>query len=94
MKDKLDALSTDAELPFGRPRWDLDDRYEPPPVNPPEESVIHYGPGDWPLCREERLRAAYTADPHQISGCDECIELVAEDLGDDNKYRGHCLHCW
>ena len=49
----LDALFSDAELPFGHPGRNFDDtpehfdhrddRYEPPPVNPPEESIIHYG---------------------------------------------------
>ena len=46
--NNLDALFADAELPFGHPGrrnfddspagyTDFDDRYEPPPVDPPEE---------------------------------------------------------
>ena len=59
----LDALFSDAELPFGHLGRNFDDtpehfdhrddRYEPPPVGPPEEDVIHYGPGDRPLCGDE-----------------------------------------
>ena len=99
----LDALFADAELPFGHPgsnyddtpagHRDFDDRYEPPPVDPPEESVVHYGPGDRPLCGNESPFAVYTDDPHQVVGCADCLELVAEDLNDNNHYAGHCLHC-
>ena len=39
------------------------------------------------------MTAVYTDDPAAVSGCRECLELVAEDLCDDNEYRGHCLHC-
>ena len=46
---KLDALSTDAELHFGPPKQDFDDRYEPPLVDPLDEGTMHYGPGGWPL---------------------------------------------
>ena len=28
-----------------------------------------------------------------VAGCRECLELVAEDLGDDNEHWAHCLHC-
>ena len=43
---------------------DSDDRYEPPPVDPPEQGVLHYGPGDRPLCGEEADLAVHTDDPH------------------------------
>ena len=52
----LGALFADTELPFGHPvrnfdespagYSDFDDRYEPPPIDPPEEEIIHYGPGN------------------------------------------------
>ena len=28
-----------------------------------------------------------------MAGCDDCLELVAEDLTDDNDYQGRCLPC-
>ena len=102
-RNNVDALFADAELSFGHPGRNFidisadfdrfDDRYEPPPVDLSEESIVHYGPGDWPLCGEESLLVAYTDDPHQVVGCAECLELVAEDLADGNEYRGRCLHC-
>ena len=44
----LGALFADTELPFGHPAGysDFDDRYEPWPVDPPEENTVHYGPGE------------------------------------------------
>ena len=69
----------DAELPLGHPgRFDdtpahydgFDDRYEPPPVDPPEEGIVHYGPGNWPLCGKESEPTVHTDDPHQVTGCD------------------------
>ena len=100
----LDALFADAEMPFGHPGRNFDDtpahledsdnRYEPPPLDPPEESVVHYGPGDRPLCGNESPFAVYTDEPDQVAGCEECLELVAEDLQDpDTRYGGYCLHC-
>ena len=55
--------------------------------------AIHYGPGDRLLCGAESWTAVFTDDPHQVSGCADCLELVAEDLGDGNLYHGRCLHC-
>ncbi len=55
--------------------------------------VVHYGPGDRPLCGSESMTAVYTDDPALVSGCRDCLELVAEELDDENDYRGHCLHC-
>lgn len=99
----LDALFPEAEMPFGHPGHSFDDspehfdhrddRYQPPPVDPPEESVVHYGPGDRPLCGHESPFAVYTDEPDQVDGCEDCLELVAEDLQDRNEYRGRCLHC-
>ena len=54
---------------------------------------IHYAPGERPLCGAEGWTASYTDDPAQVSGCVDCLELVAEDLQDENGYRGRCLHC-
>jgi hypothetical protein len=78
------------ELAFGHPGRNFDDtpehfdhrddRYEPPPVDPPEEGIVHYGPGDRPLCGNESPFAIYTFEPDQVAGCQDCLELVAEDL--------------
>ena len=72
------GLGTDVELPFGSPWYDLNGH------GPPEDVIVHYGRATWPLCGEDGLGAAYTDDPHRVAGCDECLELVAEDLADDN----------
>ena len=91
------TLMQDTEIPFGHPGRnfdDFDDRYEPPPLDPPEEAIVHYGPGDRPLCGDESPYAVYTDQPDQVVGCEECLELVAEDLQDpDTRYGGYCLHC-
>ena len=92
----LDTLFADAEIPFGHPGRNFDSfdsQYEPPPVDPPKEEIVHYGPGYRPLCGEEDEVTVHTDDPHQVAGCDDCLELVAEDLNDNNHYTGHCLHC-
>ena len=58
-------------------------------MGPPEEDVIHYGPGDRPLCGDESPFAIYTDEPDQVAGCEECLELVAEDLQvPDTRYGG------
>ena len=98
--NNLDTLFTHAELPFGHPgrnfddtpaySEDFDDGYEPPPADPPEEGIVHYGPGNRPLCGEESPYAVYTDEPDQVAGCQDCLELVAEDLQHHNEYRGHC----
>ena len=99
----LGTLFAETELPFGHPGRnfddtpagysDFDDRYEPWPVDPPEENTVHYGPGNRPLCGNESVTAFYTDDPNQVQGCEDCLELVAEDLQDHNAYLGRCLHC-
>ena len=45
--------------------------------------MVHYGPGDRPLCGSESMTAVYTDDP----------ALVAEDLEEDNEHWANCLHC-
>ena len=72
--NNLDALFADGELPFGHPgrRFDdtpayfedFDDRYEPPQVDPPEEGMVHYGPGGRPLCGTDSHLTVHTDDPH------------------------------
>ena len=32
-------------------------------------------------------------EPESVAGCEDCLELVAEDLADDYDYQGRCLHC-
>ena len=52
---------------------------------------IHYAPGERPLCGAEGWTASDTDDPAAVSGCRECLDLVADDLADDNEHMGHCL---
>ena len=90
-------MFADSDLLFGHPRRRFDetpeyfdhrdDRYESPPVGTPEEGIVHYGPGDRPLCGDDSMTAVYTDDPA------DCLELVVEDLQDHNDYLGRCLHC-
>ena len=58
---------------------------------PPQ--VLHYAPGDRPLCGADSWTEVYSDDPGQVAGCEDCLELVSEDLQDHHEYRGHCLHC-
>ena len=55
--------------------------------------AIHYGPGDGPMCGADLVGAHWTDEPEAVAGCDDCLELAAEDLADANEYRGQCLHC-
>ena len=104
--NNIDALLTDAEIPFGHPGRRFDDTPEyfdhsplvnqgPEPDYTPDEDggAVHYAPGDRPLCGGDSMTAVYSSDPHQVTGCADCLELVAEDLQDHNHYDGHCLHC-
>ena len=74
--NNLDALFADAELPFGHPGRRFDDTPEYFDRSPlvdqgpeldytPDEDgrVVHYGPGDSPLCDNDCANAAYTDDP-------------------------------
>lgn len=51
--------------------------------------AIHYDP----LCEAGPVGAPWTGEPETVGGCDECFELVAEDLVDNNEYQGQCFHC-
>ena len=103
--NNLDALFADAELPFGHPGHDFDetpehfdrrdDRYEPPPVHPPEEAVVHYRARRSTPLRQRIARSPST--PTNLTrwpAAEDCLELVAEDLQDpDTQHGGYCLHC-
>ena len=104
--NNLDALSQDGELPFGHPGrrsddtpegFDHDHRMDQEPerdYTPDEDGdVVHYGPGDRPLCGSESMTAVYTDDPALAAVCPDCLELVAEDLDEDNEHWANCLHC-
>ena len=41
--------------------------------------IAHYAPGDRPLCGSDCPDQAFTDDPQGVSGCEPCLELVAED---------------
>ena len=99
--NNLDALSQDGELPFGHPGRRSDDTPEgfdrrtlmgqgPERDYTPAEDggVIHYAPGYRPLCGNDSMTAVYTDDPALVAGCADCLELVAEYLGDDNEHCG------
>ena len=47
---------------------------------PPERCI-------WPVASGSRL-AVSTDDPAQVEGFADCLELVAEDLGDTGAYAG------
>ena len=104
--NNLDYLFADAEVPFGHPGRNFDNTpayfdhspitgQGPEPDYTPDEPdpIVHYAPGDRPLCGNESMTAVYTDEPDAVAGCDECLELVAEDLQDHNDYLGRCLHC-
>ena len=63
--------------------------------------VVHYAPGDSPLCDLEEGSEPMTPDPELMRGYLDCLELVAEGLSDWNRYgvawlrtvRNPCPHC-
>ena len=70
------------------------ERYEPSPEDARRRDIVHYGPGNQPLCGDEDELALHTQDPHQVAGCEDCRELALEDLQDPHtRYGGYCLHC-
>ena len=79
--NNLDALFADGELPFGHPGRRFDDTpegfdhdhrmdQEPEPDYTPDEDgdVVHYSPGDRPLCGNDAVTAVYTDDPALVAG--------------------------
>ena len=91
--NNLDALSQDAELPFGHPGRRSDDTpegFEPFALGGPGTGArlyagrIRQGDPLRPLCGNESMTAVYTDDPNAVAGCHDCLELVAEDLEDHN----------
>ena len=58
-----------------------------------EAPVVHYAPGDPPLCGLEEGPGPMTPDPEPVRGYGDCLELAAEDLTDRTRYMGRCLHC-
>ena len=46
--------------------------------------MVHYTRGDRPLCGNDCMYALYTDDPAGVTGCADCLELVAKDLQDEN----------
>lgn len=57
------------------------------------DEVVHYAPGDSPLCGEDVIDAVCTHEPEAVAGCVDCLELVIEDLGDRDLHQGTCPHC-
>ena len=43
--------------------------------------------------QREPDRRVHGRHPARVAGCEACLELVDEDLGDHNEYLGRCLHC-
>ena len=58
-----------------------------------DDAIVHYAPGDHPLCGNDSMNAVYTDDPAAVAGCADCLELAAEDLDEDNEHWADCLHC-
>ena len=55
--------------------------------------VIHYAPGENPLCGDEDPASLCNDRPERVAGCEYCLTRVSEDLTDDHSYQGTCLHC-
>ena len=57
------------------------------------EEVVHYAPGDSPLCGEDVVGVMYAYEPETVAGCIECIDLAIADLKDRDYHQGTCMHC-
>ena len=53
-------------------------------------AMVHYGPGDRPLCGDESQHTVQSYDPTQAAGCSDCLVQVAQGLADRDEYRGRC----
>ena len=104
--NNLDTLSQDGELPFSHPGRRFDDtptyfnrsllmNHGPERDYMPDgdDAIVHYAPGDDPLCGTESTTAVYTDDPALVAGCPDCLELAAENLEEDNEHWANCRHC-
>ena len=104
--NNLDALLATRSSPSATQRRKFDDTpegFDPSPMmdqgperdHTPDEAggLFHFAPGDQPLCGDDCVARVYIDDPAAVAGCADCLDLVAEDLQDENDYRGHCLHC-
>ena len=63
---------------------------------PPQ--MIHYAPGDRPLCGESSWATVYSDDPGQVAGCVDCLhcrqEISAQrDVEWRRVVRRPCPHC-
>ena len=50
-----------------------------------EEGVVHYAPGDQPLCGNDSITAVYTDDPEQVAWVGELPPLPARDLRPERR---------
>ena len=51
-------------------------------------AVVHYAPGDSPLCGLGESPEPMTPDPELVRGCGDCLELVAEAPGRPEHIHG------
>ena len=58
-----------------------------------DDAIVHYGPGDRPLCGNDAVTTVFTDDPALVAGCVDCLELATKDLDEDNEHWANCLHC-
>ena len=54
--------------------------------------MVHYAPGDRPLCGSESLTAITTEEPALVRGCQPCGQEAAYGLAAETC-RGRCLYC-
>ena len=57
------------------------------------DAVVHYAPGDSPLCGEDVVDAICTNESQAAAECVPCLQLVVEDLTDRHFHQGTCLRC-
>lgn len=79
------AVATTEAIPPTGPRADIQSGRR--------GQVVHYAPGENPLCGDEDTAALCNDHPERVAGCEYCLARVSEDLTDDHFYQGTCLHC-